>query len=305
MTIETIPYYGWPNTLRLSHDETELLVTTDVGPRVISYRTGGRDNIFHLVKEDLGGSGEADWRMRGGHRFWLAPEDSALSYHADNHPVAWTHDATSDELVIESRQNTPTPIRKTLGLQLADDSSRVTVRHMATNEGNSPVQLATWGLSVMRPGGLEIIPQPPLLAHPQGILPNRMVVLWPYTDPTDRRWRLGTNYWFLRQEKNSLPTKLGLAHRQRWIAYMSEDLLFIKEIDWISDETYPDSGCNFETFSDANILEIESLGPLKILQPGEAVTHTERWQLFTVGQHPPLDDEAALTEWLSGFISQG
>ncbi len=42
---------------------------------------------------------------------------------------------------------------------------------------------------------------------------------------------------------------------------------------------YPDFGCSFETFTNAEILELETLGPLTRLRPGETVTHTEHWNL--------------------------
>lgn len=242
--------------------------------------------------------------MRGGHRLWLAPEDWILSYHVDNRPVTWRRNGDAGELVIESLQNDPTPIRKTLGIELAAEGSSVVVRHKAINEGGSPIQLATWGLSVMRPGGLEIIPQPPLGEHPRDILPNRRMVLWPYTDLSDPRWTFGTEYWLLRQEEGAPPTKIGLAHKRGWIAYLSDDLLFIKKFDLIPDENYPDGGCNFETFTNGEMLEIESLSPLKTLQPGESVTHTEHWALFSLDELPTISDESFLTRWISGFLKQ-
>jgi len=42
---------------------------------------------------------------------------------------------------------------------------------------------------------------------------------------------------------------------------------------------YPDLGCCFETFTNADFLELETLGPLATLRPGDSVTHTERWSL--------------------------
>ena len=39
MNPEIISYEGWNNTLRLANDDFELLVTTDVGPRILVYKT--------------------------------------------------------------------------------------------------------------------------------------------------------------------------------------------------------------------------------------------------------------------------
>lgn len=304
MKVETINFRGWPNTLRVSNGTTELLITTDVGPRIISYQTANRGNIFKVFDDQAGGSDESEFLIRGGHRFWLAPEDWILSYHVDNRPVQWKQNGSGGELVLESLQTDPTTIRKTLGVRLAADGSAVTIRHTATNESGSPYQLATWGLSVMRPGGIELIPQPALGEHPRDIIPNRGMVLWPYTDLSDPRWSLGTQYWLLQQEADMPPTKIGLAHRERWVAYLSDDLLFVKKIEMLSGENYPDGGCNFETFTNGEMLEIESLGPLKTLNPGESVTHTERWLLFPLDNQLTIESEDALASWLTPYIKQ-
>jgi len=304
MKVDTTNYKGWPNTLRVTNGTTELLVTTDVGPRVISYQTANRGNIFKQFDEQIGGAGEGEFMIRGGHRFWLGPEDWILTYHVDNRPVQWKQNGPAGELVLETLQNDPCMIRKTLGIRLSAESSAVTVRHTATNESSSPIRFATWGLSVMRPGGLEIIPQPPLGEHPRDILPNRGMVLWPYTDLADPRWTFGTHYWLLRQDADFPPTKIGLAHGQRWIAYLSDDLLFIKKIELLAGESYPDGGCNFETFTNSEMIEIESLGPLKMLEPGASITHTERWFLFPLDEQVVIDSEDSLTSWITPYIKQ-
>src|SRR6516225_11433579 len=37
VSVEKVEYKGWKNNLRLSNGEAELIVTLDVGPRIISY----------------------------------------------------------------------------------------------------------------------------------------------------------------------------------------------------------------------------------------------------------------------------
>jgi hypothetical protein len=36
-------------------------------------------------------------------------------------------------------------------------------------------------------------------------------------------------------------------------------------------------GCTFEIFTNADFLELETLGPLTTLAPDQSVSHTERW----------------------------
>ena len=90
--MEVIEYRGWKNNLRLTNGDAELVVTLDVGPRVISYRLPDGFNVLKNYDSMMGGTGEAEWQIRGGHRFWLAPEDLTRTYFPDNRPVKWEAD---------------------------------------------------------------------------------------------------------------------------------------------------------------------------------------------------------------------
>jgi len=304
MNLETTSFHGWDKMLRLSNGSVELLVTTDVGPRILVYKTRAGENVLKTYDEQLGSSNEDHWCIRGGHRLWLAPEDEAISYHLDNSAATWKQDDFTREVFIESMQQRPQRVRKTLGILLDENSSRVTLRHTATNDSEQPIALATWALTVMQPGGMEIIPQPPLGEHPHDLLPNRGMVLWPYTDLSDLRWTFGRKFWLLKQSDDGLPTKIGIAHREKWIAYLLGDSLFIKTFDHAPGGHYPDGGCNFETFTNSEMLEVESLGELVTLQPGESTTHFENWYLFPLTVVASIESEEALSEWIASFIAR-
>lgn len=295
MPVDYVSFGGWKNNIRLANAHAELIITLDVGPRVISYRTTDGTNVFKTFEEQIGGTGEAEWKSRGGHRFWLAPEDPVLSYIPDNSAVEH-HVLSAHELEVSMSLGPQLPVRKTLALTLAADSTHVTVAHRAQNIGTKALSIATWGLSVMAPGGIEIVPLPPMGEHPRDLLPNRPMVLWPFTDMTDRRWRWGQRFITLRQA-NAGPTKIGLAHRERWVAYHQADSLFVKTIEYRDGASYPDFGCNFETFTNEEMLEVEALGPMVELGPGETTEHIEGWDLFDrVGTPPEHEDQ--LAEWI-------
>ncbi len=88
VVVETVPYQGWKNNLRLSNGDTELIVTLDVGPRILSYRLSDGKNVFKEYAAQLGKTGEGEWMIRGGHRLSVAPEAPDRSYAPDNGPVA-------------------------------------------------------------------------------------------------------------------------------------------------------------------------------------------------------------------------
>jgi hypothetical protein len=55
-------------------------------------------------------------------------------------------------------------------------------------------------------------------------------------------------------------------------------------------------GCTFETFTNADFLELETLGPLTTLASGQSVSHIERWSahhdvLFTTWSDEELDQK--------------
>lgn len=302
--MKIIPHAGWSRNLLLSNDHAELIVTLDVGPRILSYKNPGAENIFKTFEGDLGTSGEGGFVLRGGHRLWIAPEDEVLSYHADNHPVEFRDGEFPGEIVIDSLHGRGGNIMKSLGITLAGGDSCATLRHTVRNDGPEPVRIAAWALSVMRPGGIAVIPQPPFGEHPRDLLPNRGLVLWPYTDLSDPRFHFGKHFFSVRQCGGFPPAKIGLAHREKWVAYVSGDSVFIKTFDHVTGAVYPDGGCNFEVFTNGDMIEIESLSPLASLAPGESVSHAECWHLFPITGEVTIESEEDLAGWLQPFLAK-
>lgn len=286
--MEIVEYRGWKNNILLSNGDVELIATLDVGPRVIAYRQPGGFNVMKNYDAAMGKSGEAEWQNRGGHRFWLAPEDLTRTYFPDNRPVK--HTAIGKEAVsLLPPPETEYGIQKEMILKLAPKGTRVEVVLKVTNIGKEPTELAPWGPTVMAPGGVEVIPLPPKVPHPghpknakspEDFGPNQELILWPYFDFADSRWTFGKKYIFLRQDVNKGPTKIGLAHRMGWVAYLNSHTLFVKRFDYREGAIYPDRGTRYQTFSYEEMLEMETVGELVTLQPGASTELKETWELF-------------------------
>jgi hypothetical protein len=291
--VEQVAYAGWKNNLKISNGTVEVIVTLDVGPRVISYKLAGGRNVFKEFADQLGTSGESDWIGRGGHRLWTAPEDLTRTYALDNRPVA--HAILKQNGETHGARLTPPPdmaygVQKEIEVTLDSRGSRVTVAHTIKNVGQAPVELAPWALTVLDAGGVEIIPLPPKRPHPGSpknakspadYAPVQALVLWPFTDLSDARYTWGGRYILLRQDARRGPTKIGIARHQGWLGYLNHGTLFVKHLPVAADgQHYPDRGCNFETFTNETMLEMESLGPLVTLAPGAiSAAHTEVWEL--------------------------
>ena len=277
ITIERIDFHGWNDSWRMSNGEVELVVTGDVGPRVMRYGFAGGQNFFKEFAAQLGKTGEASWQPRGGHRVWIAPEDPVKSYAPDNDPVA-IH-VHSGEIACTGPVEALTGLEKKITVRMAATGTAVEVLHEVRNAGAGPYYLAPWILTMMAQGGVGIHGFPPRGTHPEVLAPTNPLVMWAFTHLDDPRWRLSRKYMALRQDpSNSNPQKLGAYNQHTWGAYLLNAELFVKRCEaGAAPAAYPDFGSTFEIFTNADILELETLGPLTTLAPGQSVSHTERW----------------------------
>jgi hypothetical protein len=279
---EKVNFLGQPNNIRLSNSSVQLILATDYGPRILLYapvNSRPDDNVFATVpalglKSELG-----EWRLRGGHRLWHAPEAIPRTYVPDNDPVQVVREGNTIKLIEPVEK--PTGIQKEMWVTLDPQGSHVTVTHRLTNKGFFAVDMAVWALSVMNKDGMAIIPQEPFKSHDDDLLPARPMVLWSYTNLRDPRWNFGQKFVTLRQDTGMKdPQKMGFQNRQGWAAFHHNDILFVKRFDWERDKTHPDYGCNNEVYTNDQFLELESLGPLERVQPGQTLTHVEQWWLY-------------------------
>ncbi len=277
--IKPVAYKGWKNNLQITNGSVELIVTLDVGPRVIRYGFVGGENVFKEFTAQIGKSGESAWQARGGHRLWHAPEDLQRTYELDNSPIKYEKIGSNTVRLIQAVEPN-TKLQKEMDITLDAVSAKVLVVHRLRNTGMWDVELAPWALTMMAQGGTEIIPLPAKIPHPQGLLSNSQIITWPYTDMSDTRWHWGKQYITFSQDNAKGPNKIGMAHKLGWVGYFLNGNLFVKGFDYEEGRHYADSGSNFETFSNQEFLEIETLGPIQKIAPDKTIQHVERWWLF-------------------------
>ncbi|EFA77622.1 hypothetical protein PPL_12229 [Heterostelium album PN500] len=207
MFVEKVGYLGWKNCYRIQYQNLQCIVTTDVGPRIISLR---KVNNQHLSQElmgvaqaDAGQVGGTEWKLYGGHRLWSAPEQSPRTYFPDNFSVA---------------------------IEIAADRRSV----------------------------------------------NRL--------------KLGNRYIVVEQQPTATTTnKIGARVNNGWTCAVNSDTLFVKLIDRETKDLNVDLGANVECYLSPDILELETVGPLTLLEPKQSVTLTEKWFLFDNSVIPTND----------------
>ncbi|MCL2212411.1 MAG: hypothetical protein FWB93_01065 [Oscillospiraceae bacterium] len=303
MTITKTNHPTWGNCIHMTNGTVELLVTTDYGPRVISANLCGMENIFYqdTEKKPLGEKFEVFGGdihvLYGGHRLWIAPEILPRCYHPDNAPV--TCESVSGGMKFIASVEEQNHIRKSITVTLGE-SGKVNVLHQVENVGLWDVNLSLWCLSMLDKGGKLIMP---ITQQDTGLLPNRNISLWAYSNMADHRVYWGKEYMTLQQDENTAaPIKIGYSNGDGWAAYFNKGQAFVKYFDYDSSQSYPDNGCNFETFTNDVMLESETLGPLVNIAPGACATHSETW-VFHKADTMPTNDECDFAKQVKGFIA--
>ena len=275
--------------VELANDTISLLVAQSMGPRILSLKVAGGENLLAELS-DFSSEDKDDgtFHFYGGHRLWHAPEDVVRTYIPDDHPVEITPLENGVHLTqtVEER----TGMQKSMEIVLPGKQPQVTIKHLITNHGLWPVECAAWGITQLRPGGKAILPQSMVWTEK---LPNRHLVMWPYADMS-----IPQIHWFkdrlqLDAQFSEGAFKVGYPNTRGWMAYWQKDTLFIKRAAYYAQESYCDFGCSTECYICKDFIELETLSPMKVLQPGDSITHVETWEVHQNIEFPQ-DDAAFL-----------
>ncbi len=284
ISIKETTYGNFGKCLAISNDSMELLVTIDVGPRIIKCNLHGKENLMfedieRKMSKDVSsvfGEGKT-WQIYGGHRMWLSPEKYPETYYPDCEKVLYSTNATG--ATFEPPVQAVTGLHFSMNITIDEKEPKCTITHYVKNTNKEPIKGAIWCLSVMAPDGAVIVPQP---TEDTGLLANRILAVWPYTDMTDSRIFWGARYIALRQkpeiDKN---IKYGINNTSGKIAYINHGQALVKSysVNHPNGE-YPDFGCSCEAFACNLFTEAESISEMKTLKKGESIVHTETWILM-------------------------
>jgi len=282
VSINVIQHEKWGRCVSLSNGSVELLATLDFGPRIIHLSSAGGNNLFFEDAEgEITNGGEAfapvgggEWRIYGGHRLWTSPESIPRTTYPDNGPVEWAQ-VGDNGIVLRAAQERWNQVTKEIAVTL-DASGGVTLVHRVTNNGAWPITFSPWALSVMGAGGRAVVP---LRAADHPVLPNRKFIVWPYCRLNDPRIVFTESEVVVNQGEGPTPYKFGSNNEAGWAAYSNHGDTFIKRYKHVVGGSYPDYGVSFELYTNTLILELETLGEYREVEPGATVEHVETWQV--------------------------
>ena len=273
-------YFGRP-TLRLEGAHCWIEVLAIGGPRIVGFGLPGDGNVLGETPQARWDGPHGAYDLLGGHRLWFAPETPDCSVpDATGLTLTPVPGAAGPAVRLVGAFEAPTGMRRTMEVRLDVESAAVSVRHIVSNEGSGPRELAPWPITQLQLGGVASVElSGPATEHHTN--PNQLLVLWPYASWTDSRLAFGERSVTVTATPGA-PFKIGCASTLGEVSYLRAGLLFTKRFDPAIDMPHPDLGCNIEIYCDNQTIELESLGPVVQLAPGESVSHDERWELRRV-----------------------
>lgn len=297
INLSQIKYEPFGNCVCISNGSIEIYVTIDFGPRIIRCAFVGGENFMKEDKDfalvnDITDSKFNDntFYIRGGHRFWISPEAFPRTYYPDNNSVSYAQ--CGDKVIFTQDEQVANELSLSLEIKMDAQKDEIEINHIAKNTGYWTKVFSMWPITVMADGGTEIIPQN---ITDTGLLPNRNLVLWSYTNISDSRASFGDKYITLVQNtKADKAFKIGLFQQRPWAAYFHHGDMFVKKYSIDPDGKYPDFGCSYETYTNKSILEMETLSRLVNVMPNESVCHKETWLIYKNVQLPA--NESAIDE---------
>lgn len=281
--MKTEIYGNYGKCARFERGGTKVLVTLDLGPRIIWFGTETVNFLNEDRERNVDKGGEyfdenfgkgTKWYLYGGHRVWKSPEDLE-TYVPDNAPV----EADVREYGGTFTCRVAKGLDFTLDIEL-DEKGALTVKDIVSNKVDDRT-LAVWGLTVMAKGGVMVMPTNDPVDE---LNPVQNLVFWPYDDPQDARLSSTRERIALKWADNPAAIKIGTFSKKGVAYYVLGD----KAMKWEcapEEGVYGDFWCNFESYTNNHILEVEWLSPLRELRRGESATLVQKWSLVA----PPAE----------------
>ncbi len=293
-------FHGRP-TLRMANRAIVIEMLTAAGPRIVGLRR--QDASANLLAEtpDLGWeTALGRYELLGGHRLWLAPEDSEQAAIPDSDGLAV--DLLADGVRLTGAEEPPTGCVRSMEVRLDPVRPSFSILHRVDNLGSHPLELAPWSITQLPLGGEALLPlQRAVDGHETR--PNRAFVLWPYSSLDDPRLHIRDGLITV-DAVSGEDLKVGCLDDSGWVAYVREGVAIVRRFEPLPGAPHPDLGCNVETYCGSRFIELEVLGPTVVLAPGSSTTLAERWEVRDVPSDDPMRWRDALSRPFDELVTR-
>lgn len=280
-----VKFLNYPDCVELKNDSTRVVLGHHIGGRILAYENKGKNVLFvSEVESDWNPDKSEPLKLISAGRFDVGPECTQTrgdTLWAGEWKVKSTGLRTA---IMTSEKDPDSGFLVTREIKLAKDSSRVTITQTVENQSDQTTKHGYWSRTLAVPGGIAVVPiTPSLSTFPNGyyMAQNKYVVDFNPDDENVKR--VGD---FLVVEAPPERAKLGFDSQIGWVAYQTpEGQLFVKRFPVYPERKYAEAtGINLSIWypkpNRMPTIEIEPIGPMEILQPGEKASYSVDWWLL-------------------------
>lgn len=305
VTVERIVYCGWQDSYRITAGAYSIVVVPEIGGRIMEYSLESMNALWENVDE-FGKTYPIakEWHNYGGYKTWVAPQSK----------WGWPPDPMLDfgkanVEIVENSKGVPT-IKITGAASLKSgvmftkevsltESGEVTLKQRMHNISGDTFLGSIWDVTQVGTPCFVVFP-----IRKQSRIPGGLAYLMGESKSTGQFVRNGdlciTRYL-------GEAGKIGSDSDGPWMIWFKDDLAYVKLFDPMQrGAQYPDGGCSVEVFTsdkEAGYVEMEILGPLVELEPGDSTELTEKWRIFRLTQ--PVTSEDRVIKAINGMRGKG
>jgi hypothetical protein len=277
--VSKVDYHGWSGALRLTNDFAEVVVVPEIG-RVMSFRLLDGANVFWedcSLDGKRGDAGGREWVNFGGDKTWPAPESE---WRRQTGNKQWMPPPAFDALpaegvarVSEVMLTSPVDpfygIRTVRVIRLWGQTMNITTTYEKVS--GEPVKAGIWTITQFKDPVMVAVPLPPRTIFTNGYF-TFTEGPWPHLEKKGRHLEI------TRDPK--LPRKMGCDART--MAWIGEKEICVVNAVLGGGTEFPDRGASAEVYTNPDpkkYVELETLGPLALLNPGDRISHTVHYTL--------------------------
>jgi len=282
--VSLVDLNGDSDCFELKNDTVRVVLGHHRGGRILIYERDEKNVLYLRDESDWDPNAKGKARHLTAGRFDVGPEQ--LQVRGDDlWQGHWVAKAVADRKVhMVSRKDSKSGLQVQRTFALDETGSRLRIGQVVTNFSDAPVRQCFWSRTFAVHGGVAIVPcdsKRSLMPNLYCMCPNGKTINFRPEDPAIRRVDD-----FLVIDGPPEHAKLGMDSVKGWVAYQTQaDQLFVKRYPVDEQANYGElAGYNLSVWypkkSFLPACEVEPIGPMKELKPGESDEFVVDWWLL-------------------------
>jgi hypothetical protein len=285
VTAERVEYHGWKECWKLANGTVDLVFVPKIG-RIMRYGKVGGPNVLWENPKMLGKLPieTKDWQNFGGDKVWPGPQ-TVWGWPPDPELDPGKHEAkllSGNRLLVIGAASGKSGVRFEREIAMDPAGTGVRIVNRMVNTSTKPVKWAVWEIAQIDDPDYATLPLSPVEVHPLKYYP------FPDNVPLAERVTVEPDRVVIRRDTQK-SAKIGSYSEKSEASSVKAGQRFRITVEDRAEpsERYPHGGGRQEIYTNPNpdsYVELEMLGPVRDLKPGERSELRLRWTLEPVGR---------------------